>query len=95
VQALQHAGPVHLRALVEGDGVVAADAPSAIWWKTSTMTATLMTLAVGNGVSAFTNTVSPGGEVPGRDAHGAAQRSRGLLDPRLQAGRGEGRARPS
>ena len=33
--------------------------PSAIWWKASTITPTLITLAVGKGVSALTKTVWP------------------------------------
>ena len=59
VQRVQHAGAADLGALGEGDQLVVAEPSAAIWWKTSTITAVLIALAVGNRSSASTAIVSP------------------------------------
>ena len=58
--------------------------PSAIWWKTSTITADLDD-ARGRELRVRVHEDGlAGGEVLGRDAHGAAQRPHRLLDPQLE-----------
>ena len=92
VQALEHAGAVDLRGSRRGGWCRrGAMRPSAIWWKTSTITADLDDARGRERRVRVHEDGLAGGEVLGRDAHGAAQRAHRLLDPRLEAGGGEGR----
>jgi hypothetical protein len=91
VQALQHARAVDLRAVVEGDRVVAPEAAFRDLVEDLDHHPDLDDARGREGRVRVDENGLSGGEVPGRDAHRAVQRAHRVLHSRLQGRRGEGR----